>query len=252
MELEFFDCRAYYGYDTGQDEFRPIHTVQALQQEMARAGVTRAVVSRVEQAKGSMLAANDLLANDIRRTDNLYGTWAIVPAHTHELPEPDEMPAAMKANRIIGWRLYPARGRFLMKPFALRAWLEVAVARRVPIFVNTADGATLEQAADLLEAFPTLTMVLTYANEWPSDRHLRPFVAAFPNVSLDLTYMMTDGGVESFVEEYGASRLLYGSGFPHFYFGGHQLMVKQAQIADEDKVAIAGGNLDRILREVAL
>jgi predicted TIM-barrel fold metal-dependent hydrolase len=252
MELEFFDCNTYYGYDTAQDAFRPIHTVQALRQEMARAGVRRAVVSRVEQAKGSMLAANDLLADDIKGTDDLHGTWAIVPTHTHELPAPADMPAAMKANRILGWRLYPARARFLVKPFALRDWLEVAVLRRIPVFVSTADGTTLEQAADLLEAFPTLTMVLTYANEWPSDRQLRPFVAAFPNVYLDLTYLMTDGGVESFVEEYGASRLLYGSGFPHFYFGGHQLMLRHAQIADQDKVAIAGGNLARILQEVAL
>jgi hypothetical protein len=83
---EFFDCRAYYGYDTGQDEFRPIHRAGASAGDGAQ--VKRAIVSRVEQAKGSMLAANDLLANDIKRTDNLYGTWAIVPAHTHELPEP--------------------------------------------------------------------------------------------------------------------------------------------------------------------
>ncbi len=252
MELDFFDCNACYGYDTAQDQLRPVPTIDALQQEMARADVRRAVVSRIEQAKGSTLAANDLLAADVGGTENLYGTWAIVPTHTHEVPEPAEMLTAMKANRIIGWRLYPARARFLLKAFALRDWLETAVARRIPVFINTADGATLEQVADLLEHFPTLTVVLTYANEWPSDRHLRPFVAAFPHLYLDLTYLMTDGGLESFVEEYGASRLVYGSGFPHFYLGAHMLMIRHAQISDEDKAAIAAGNLDRILEEVSL
>ena len=105
MELDFFDCSACYGYDTAQDHLRPAHTVEALQQEMARADVRRAVVSRIEQAKGSTLAANDWLAADIKGTESLCGTWAVVPTHRHEALDPAGMLTAMEANRIIGWRL---------------------------------------------------------------------------------------------------------------------------------------------------
>jgi predicted TIM-barrel fold metal-dependent hydrolase len=257
MALEFFDCNACYGMDASADVYGAAHTLKALQQEMARAGVGKAIVHRVEQWSGSPLVGNDLLADDLRGAGgellpNFYGTWGIVPTHTHELPEPSEMAGLMKQNRIIGWRLYPGRSRFLLKGFALREWLELALARKIPVFISTAHGAELSQVADLMEEFPRLIAVLTYANEWPSDRLLRPFVATFPNLYLDTTFLMTDGGLESFVQEYGSSRLVYGSGFPRAYFGAGMLMVRHAQIPEEDRAAIASGNLERIVREVAL
>lgn len=252
MDLEFFDCNACYGMDASADVYGAAYTVKDLQREMARAGVGKAIVQRVEQWSGSPLVGNEILAADVAPCGSLHGTWGIVPTHTHELPEPNEMPGVMKKNRIIGWRLYPGRSRFLLKGFALREWLEAALARKIPVFISTAHGAELSQVADLMEEFPRLTVVLTFANEWPSDRLLRPFVAAFPNLYLDTTFLMTDGGIESFVDEYGSSRLLWGSGFPRAYFGAGMLMVRHAQIPEEDRRAIASGNLERVVREVAL
>jgi predicted TIM-barrel fold metal-dependent hydrolase len=250
--MEFFDCSVCYGIDVGRDPLRPAPTLEVVQQELARAGVSRAIVRRYEQVTGGVVSGNQLLADDLRTADNLYGTWALVPAHTHELPELEEMLAAMKANRIVGWRLYPTRQRFLLRSFALRDWLEPARQRRIPIFLSTADGAELGQVADLMEAYPDLTVVLAFSTDWPSDRFLRPFVAEFPNLYLDLTYLITDGGIEFFVGEYGAGRLLYGSGFPEGYFGANMLMLRHAQISDQERAAIASGNLDRIVREVEL
>jgi len=58
--------------------------------------------------------------------------------------------------------------------------------------------------------------------------------------------------IESFVKEYGSSRLLYGSGFPNSYFGANMLMIKHADICEDDKVAIAGGNLTRVIEGVSI
>jgi predicted TIM-barrel fold metal-dependent hydrolase len=252
MELEFFDCNVSYGVENITEILRPVHTLSELQSEMARAGVKKAVVSRAEQFAISAPVGNQMLADDIRSAENLYGLWSVLPMHTHELPGPTELPALMKENRIIGWSLQPARGRFMLRGFALRGWLEVALQRRLPLFLDTTHGATLDNVADLLEEYPELTVVLTFANDWPNDRYLRPFLAEFANVYLDLAFLITDGGVESIVEEFGARRLVFGTAFPRSYFGANMLMVKHAQISDEDKAAIASGNLERIVREVAL
>jgi len=250
--MEFFDCNVCYGTDVGADELRPVHTLQALPEEIARAGLTKAVVWRIEQFVGIPTVANQLLADDIRGRENLFGTWAIIPTHTHEMPGPEDILPLMKRDRIIGWRLFPAKCRFVPRVFVLRDWLQTAVRRRIPLFVNTAHGTKLEDLADILQAFPELTVVLTYAHDWPSDRFFRPFVKEFPNLYVDLTFCITDGGIESFVGEYGSSRLLYGSGFPRCYFGGNMLMVRHAGIPLEDRVAVAGGNLERIVEGVDL
>jgi predicted TIM-barrel fold metal-dependent hydrolase len=250
--MEFFDCNVFYGLSVAQSQMLPVPTVGQLQTALAEAGVAKAVVWRIEQHTGAMMTANRVLAEDIRGADNLYGTWSILPSHTHEMPAPDELPPLMKANRIIGWRLMPKMGRYFARAFVLGDYFKVAVERKIPVFISTAHGARPEDLEDILKAFPQLTVVLTYASDWPSDRAYRPFVKEWPNLHIDLSYCIGDAAIESFCQEYGPSRLLYGSNFPDCYFGGLMQMVRHAGIPIADREAIAGGNLGRIVQEVRL
>jgi predicted TIM-barrel fold metal-dependent hydrolase len=250
--MEFFDCNAFYGYDVRNTMICPVNTIDELNCEMKQAGVSKAMVSRIEQLIAGTPTANDILADDVSNYQNMYGIWGLLPSHTHEIPEGELMLSAMKKNRIYGWRLIPNIGRYLIKDFVLKDWFELAIDRKIPIFINTAHGTGLESIADIMKRFPDLTVVITYPQIWPNDRYLRPFVAEYPNVYLDLSYCITDGGIESFVKEYGANRLLYGSGFPYCYFGANMLMIKHADISQDDKTAIAEGNMTRIIEEVLL
>ncbi|MDW7658676.1 MAG: amidohydrolase family protein [Bacillota bacterium] len=249
--MEFFDCNACYGHDRTSRLLKPVLSVNDLNDEMERAGVGRAVVFRTDQYLAEPDLGNRLLADDLQENEHLYGLWALTPVHTGEIPGPDNILAEMKRNRIIGFRLFPESLHYLPRAFVLREWLDLALKHRIPLFVNTAHGCSLDALADILEQYPDLTVVLTDPNVWPRDRMLRPFVAGFPNVYLDLSYMITAGGIESFVAEYGASRLLYGSAFPKCYFGANMLMIRHADISQADCQLIAAGNLERIIREIA-
>jgi len=230
----------------------PVDTIDELNSQMEQAGVAKAMVSRIEQFIAGTSITNQILADDIANYPNVYGLWGLIPSHTHEIPEGDLLLAAMKENRIFGWHLIPNIGRYLVKDFVLRNYFELAIKHNIPLFINTAHGTSLESLSEIMKEFPELTVVLTLAQIWPNDRYLRPFVAEYPNVYLDLSYSITDGGIESFVKEYGASRLLYGSGFPYSYFGANMLMIKHSDICEDDKVAIAGGNLTRVIEGVSI
>lgn len=250
--MEFFDCNASYGADVSSVCLRPVTNVSGLLEEMRRAGVAKAMVYRSEQYSAEPVLGNALLAEDIGSHENLYGVWAIVPSHTREIAPPAEFVRQMKESRIFGWRLYPGKLRFLPKPFVLKDWLPVAVECRIPLFVNVSHGTSYEALAEILEKHPELIVILTESNCWPNDRMLRPFVSEFRNVYLDLSYFTTDRGIESFVGEYGAGRLLYGSAFPECYFGANMLMIMNAEISREEKAMIASGNLQSILEGVVL
>lgn len=248
--MDFFDCNTSYGIPLNCNDLYPVHTIDVLKKEIERAGVKKAVVGRIEHWLSSTLTANDMLATDIKNLDNFYGLWSIVPSHTHELPDPAAMPTVMRQNRIIGWRLCPEIARFMVRTFVLRDWLDIATRYKIPIFINTSHGTSLDELADIMKDYPELTVVLTYSNCWPSDRLLRPFIAEYSNIYLDMSYWFIDGGIEDFVKEYGSGRLLYGSGFPYSYFGSNMLMIRHAELSEKDKEAIASGNMERIVREV--
>jgi len=69
-------------------------------------------------------------------------------------------------------------------------------------------------------------------------------------VCVEISGYILDGGIEAFVGDYGAGRMLFGSGFPAAYHGGMMLALAHAEISEQDKQAIAAGNLDRLLGEV--
>ncbi|MDO8685077.1 MAG: amidohydrolase family protein [Clostridiales bacterium] len=250
--MEFFDCNVSYGMPLKSDILMPVTCVAGLQKELDRAGVKKALVWRNEHSNSSIITANEMLANDLKGNDNLCGLWGIIPSHSGEMPYPEEMVKLMKANRIVGWRLFPQNAWFIVKTFVLRDWLDAAVKYKIPIFVDTLHGTSLESLADLLKDFPELTVVLAFNNIGPADRLFRPFVSEYPNVYIDMTYYSADGGIEAFVKKYGAGRLLYGSGFPNSYFGSNMLMIRHAEITEDEKRAIAGGNLCRIIEEAIL
>lgn len=250
INVEFFDCNVSYGIDPAYQPLQPVRSIAHLGQEMKLAGVANAVAWRMEQAAASPITGNQLLADDLRNQANIFGVWALLPVHTNELAKPDRILTLMKENRIVGLRLFPGRHKFMPRVFVLRQWLELAVSRRIPLFVNIAHGCSFDALADLLEAYPLLTIILTDPDVWPNDRMQRPFISCFPNVYLDLSYTITDGGIESFVAQYGSTRLLYGSDFPNAFFGSNMLMVRHANISQSDRENIASANMKRIIGEI--
>lgn len=251
--MQFLDCNASYGAGLTESGLRPVRCLDKLREAMKAAGVSGGAVYRVEQHDtGSVKRVNELLEHDVTslRADTdqprIWGVWTIVPSHTDEIPNPEEFASRMAACSVLGWRLCPANFRFMPRAFVLNDWLSVAVERSIPLFINTSHGTSLEATADLLQAFPDLTVILTYRDTSPNDRLLRPFISAFENVYIDTSYWFVDGCLEDFVAKYGSERLLYGSGYPYSYFGANMMMIRHAQISAEAKAAIAGGNLRRI------
>jgi predicted TIM-barrel fold metal-dependent hydrolase len=80
----------------------------------------------------------------------------------------------------------------------------------------------------------------------------RPLLERYPNVYVDTAQYLLDGGLEALVADYGARRVLFGSGFPESYMGGMMMALRHARLPEAAKTAIAGGNLARILEEAQL
>jgi predicted TIM-barrel fold metal-dependent hydrolase len=248
--MEFFDCNVIYGLPSERKPTMPVPDIGAVRVEMKRAGIGRALVRREEQICTGAILGNRLVAEDVKDATDLWGVWAILPSHTHELQEPNEMPAAMKANRIAAWQFLPNIHGYSFHPRVLGDWFALARERSIPLLVDLAAGIADRDLFDVLEAFPELKVVISLNTVWPSDRRIRPFLKEFPNCCIELSNYFGDGTLESLVGEYGSRRILFGSGFYRNHFGGYMLMLKHAQISEEDKRNIAGANLERLIAGV--
>ena len=97
-------------------------------------------------------------------------------------------------------------------------------------------------------------MTVVAVNQGPHsfERYLRPLLDRFQNFHLETSGLLVEGLIEEFCVRYGPDRLLFGSGYPDNCRGGALMRLAQAEVADADKAAIAGGNLDRLLNQVRL
>jgi len=219
---------------------------------MDRAGVERALVWHIAQLDASPLTGNPLLTEGIRPHPRLIGCWSLLPTQTHEFPAPTELFRQMREHRIGALRAFPQADGYLLNAITIGDLLEAIQARRIPLLLSVTRSVRWHEVHALLAEFPQLTLVICDHGSWGMDRYFRPLLARYPNVYIDTAQYLLDGGIESLVADYGAGRLLYGSGFPESYFGTMMLTLQRSRIPEEAKEAIAGGNLERILAEAQL
>ena len=249
--MRFFDCNVFFGLPYHRP-LMPIATTEALLAEMDRAGIEQALVWHIAQHDASPQVGNQLLAEAIRDQPRLVGCWTVLPNQAHEFPPPALFFQQMHQARVAALRIFPNDHKFLADAVSLGELLTPMTERRIPLFLSIKRGIDWRDIYALLRDFPDLVCVICDHGCWGQDRLFRPLLDKYPHVYVDTAQYLLDGGLESLVADYGAGRLLFGSGFPESYFGGMMLALRHANIPDEAKAAIAAGNLERILAEEEL
>lgn len=249
-EIKIFDCDLRYGRYVKPVGFRPCYMPDELLQEASRAGICGGLVRNVASDIVSVFHGNARLAEDLAAMpENYYGVWAISPSAAGDVPKPDQLHAAMKQNRIGALYLNPIEHRFSPAPSVMGDYYSMATERRIPLFLAT-DYIEQEDILRILESFPKLMAIVSVCSCHPTMRQMYPILEKFENVSLDLAFQWDDQGIEDITHRYGAHRMVYGSCFPELYMGGMLTMVRCADISDEDKQAILGGNFCRLMEGI--
>ncbi len=247
--MEFFDCNVFIGLPDRRP-VAPVRTVDGLLEAMDRAGVGKALVWHIAQHDATPHVGNPLLTEAIQSQPRLWGCWSMLPNQAREFPPPSQLFKEMKEGRVKAIRVFPTDHKFLINGVTMGPLLEAMVSRRVPLVVSVRRGTTWRDLYALLAEFPELVCVICDHGCWGEDRRFRPLLERYPHVYMDISQYLLDGGIEALVADYGARRILFGSGFPESYFGGMMMALKHAEIPLAAKDAIAHGNLMRILEEV--
>ena len=135
--------------------------------------------------------------------------------------------------------------------FPLSSWgagelLEFLQAKQVLTLVARED-LSWDGVVTLLENFGRLPLLLLDTG-YRSDRYLFPLLQRFPTLHFDSATYLAHRQLEAFVERFGPDRILFGSRLPFFTPGSSLAVLATARMGDAARLAIAGGNLRRLLR----
>lgn len=249
VDIQFFDSNVFIGRPiTGIAN--SVETAGELLSEMDDLKISKALVWHVDQFGYSPKLGNQLVGDLVRESDRLWGCWTLLPHQTDEIIHTDFF-KNMKHNRICALRAFPEHHNYLLNRQVFGGFLDEVVERRIPLLLTMSgitSGTTWPAAYKLLEDYPKLTCILCNTGVWLTDRYTRPLLENYPNVYLETSLVSLGArALEGIVAKYGAGRLVFGSGFPLGYPQAPMLQLLHAEISDEDKMAIASGNLEHIL-----
>jgi len=214
---------------------------------MDRIGVDEALVGSAAIEIASPLDTNPEIAELCAGHDRLHPVWQLLPPHTGEML-PEHLPTEMKQHGVRVLLARPDIHRYQLNSITMGALFEVMLTHKIPLFLNS-DWRLI---TDVLRDFPQLRIIATSLGCWGVDRQIRPLLEHFENFYIETSSLELDGCIPALVEKYGATRILFGTGFPWHAVGGAALMLRNLDISPEDKELIAHGNLQRLLNEVML
>lgn len=255
MDLQVLDCNAAIGRTFGNKIQGGRHiTPPDLLAEMDRIGIGEAMVYHVLSHEYDPAYGNAMLSRELDGQQRLHPVWTVLPPHTGEMPEPDELVTQMRHHGIRMARMFPSAAagshRFSLQEWCSGSLLGALEAAGIPLAIDFCLFRRAEPPwTELHEAasrHPDLNVILI-GIQGRNNRTLFPLLEQHPRIHLETLGYNVHRGIENIVRTFGADRLVLGSGYPSRSLGAARLHVDRADLSTHDRQLIAGDNLRRLL-----
>jgi hypothetical protein len=240
----YFDSFAIVG-PRGRKDPRELWRTEELVAEMEHCGVHGALVTHGLAREYDPSYGNSLLMEELEKSERLFGCWVLLPDHLGEMPEPAELVREMRRNGIVAGKIHPNTHRFALDERTCGPLLKALEAKRIPLLIDDSetDHGTISRLCEGHPGLPVLLQGYRHGNE----RMLYPLLDSFKNLYVEFSSLQANFAIELLVDRYGPERLLLGTEGPVKSLGAAKAFIDYADIGDEDRALIAGGNLARLL-----
>lgn len=244
--MKLFDCNCHFGktayYDPGS-----FYEKEVLLKKMNQYNIEKALVFHSKARDYSPIEGNKLLLDEISSNDNLLPVFVVLPNHTGEFMEMQQLDKKVKAIRMfpsIDYHFYS------LKDYACQEIYEFAGATNLPIMIDS-DEISYDLVDEILSNHVFVKLIITNTG-YRADRHLYPLMKKHKNLFIDTCRYSGHQGVETFVNTFGSERILFGSGMPKYSGSGGVYFIEKLMLPDKDKENIAYNNINNLMKGVSL
>lgn len=204
---------------------------------------------------------NRVLLEEIKGDDHLLPVQAALPNGdifgVEEMPTTDEFINQLEKNNVRAVRLFPDDSihRFSLQEWSLGEFYGKLADIGIPLLLDFGtifygkEKINWNVIYEICRNHPRLPLILI-GPDYRSCRRIFPLFKSCSNLKIDISRFMTHRGLEFVCQEFGADRLLFGTKLPFQNPGAIITMVLYARISKEEKILIAGQNLDNLLAGV--
>jgi predicted TIM-barrel fold metal-dependent hydrolase len=253
----YIDCYAMVGY-RGQKDVETPYETEVLLEEMEWCGIHGALIAHSSAKDNDLIYCNRSLLRELKKSPRLYGVWAVMPHYTGEMQPPRDVVREMRDNDIRAAKMYPRSHRYFFNEDTcgelLRTLEEESILLLLeggmmygPDIFEPMNQVLLDELDAMLTLHPRLP-VLLQNSKWESTRFLHTLMTKHKNLHLEFSNHQANHALEVFGGWFGFDRILFGTGALDRSPGAAKAFVDYSPLTEEQRTAIAGGNLARLLR----
>ena len=223
-----------------------------LSASMKRLNIGRAVICPVRPKNYDLRAANDHVIKVMQSNPSqLVGFARVDP--WQEVDAVAEVRRAVTQGGLRGLFLDPWEDHFSVASALVDPIIEVASSLRVPIMVAAGypQFSHPSQIAALARRHPNSTFIATHGGQINISGLLladaQIMLRTAPNILINTSGVYREDFIEDCVNEFGAHRVVFGSGSPIFDQAFEVLRVLKAHLADETKEQIGWTNISQLV-----
>ncbi len=206
--------------------------------EMDRFGIRRALVSHFAAEEYDAEEGNRALAA-LLPNSRFVPAWAA-------LPDADFIEALDKRQPVAVHLFFGVhQHNFSPSSWCSGELYEFLQARSVLVVIER-QHIEWDALESLLRNFPRMKILLIETG-YRADRHLFPLLRRHSNLFFESSMILAYRQLEAFVERFGSEHLVFGSRLPLYTPGAALAVLASARISDDDRLAIAGGTLEKLL-----
>jgi len=233
------------------------HTAEDLLAEMDHFGIAEAMVVDCLSREHHPADGNRRILEVTAGRPRLHPAWSALPhGPTDEQPEAAIFLADMRRHRVGAVFLYPQQYKFNLSDWCVDGFLGPLAETGVPVFINPNEVSAAVCGMDqtdwpavvaLCKRWPTLPVIVSEYRIRRTNRMIYRALDSCENLRIELSGYWLHRGIEFITQHWGVRRLIFGSNWSTFGHGPTLAALTSADISDEDKRAIAGGNLRRLI-----
>ncbi len=243
MSLVYFDSNICVG-KRGLKDPREIWKSEDVLASMSRAGISGGLVYAGWARDYAPDYGNQKLLGELKKSNRFYGCYVIQPGYTGSFLMHDEIVADIRAKGMVAAKIFPKTHFFSPDEAVMGEYYRALEEAGILLLVDSGEIAWTELGS-ILENHPKLNVLLLGSN-WAYSHNVFAYFRKYGNLHIDLSCMQSNYAIEKLVRDYGADRIVFGSGLPKMSPGAARAFIDYAEISYEDKQKIAGGNLARL------
>jgi len=215
-------------------------------EELDHCSISGALVAHTLSVRYDPMYMNLELSELLKSHPHLFAIWNVMPHHTGEFPEPEELGRLMKEHDVRAITLNPDTNNWDWRASHSQDLLNWLNENRILSILTVPALGGWPALDEFLSLYPSLPVLLRNA-AWSEQRYLLPLVEKHRNLHITFNRFQINEGIEYFYEKGLTDQLIFSSHTPDMSAGAHRMYIDYAEVPDEAREKIAGGNLARLL-----